>query len=395
MPYFGLGMLLHIAGSAAFDVRSILPALLSGLICALFTNYAPIQQWLAERIPSGTVVFSGLQFLISLCLVMRTRIAVMRFRNAHEAYGRFHFALLRLAILLSSNIDRSPNIEKNAKALDQYRGTIMRWIRAVQVLALEEFRGHTSPEYRLGILTFTEEIQLFSENRPAARVLRWMIRGYHKYLPLTAIPFGGDARTRNLLDEVFLTYHLTMLQTNQVYFFPFAQLAWMCVFTYGLYIPLAFAVMMPQSNALGPIVCFFSVWVTFAFNLTGHILEWPFGGQENDLPLAYFTMRFMEEMSEIEFNPHPTALSHTLEKLLGEYDFGGADYVVPVDRPIQDTNLRNTKTWVQQTLHELDLGAETRRRIRQNSNTIATTTNTKKQPFISEIRARGQVKVLY
>jgi hypothetical protein len=42
---------------------------------------------------------------------------------------------------------------------------------------MEELQGYETPKNRMGTLEFTEEIKLFRDNRRAARVFRWLIRG--------------------------------------------------------------------------------------------------------------------------------------------------------------------------------------------------------------------------
>ncbi|KAH9262453.1 hypothetical protein BASA82_000480 [Batrachochytrium salamandrivorans] len=330
--YAGLKVFLHATGSSLFSLRSILPALASGLLAALVANYGPVQGWLGENVHKVGLTTLGVQFLISLMLVNRIQLANIQYRAAHKLSADFHYALLRLGTLMTGCLDTCANQAVCPLELQQFRTKYLRWIRAMHILALEEFQGFESPEHRTGVLLFTEEIMLFRERRKAARVLRWLTRAYHKHRALIAPGTAIDGKMMGLLDDILLLYGATMMASNHIYPYPLAQLSFMCVVEFGIWLPLLLGVMMPQSYFLAPLLTFMAVWIAFSLNFAAQLLDWPFDGKANDLPLVHFGIRFMREMAKIEFGGDAPLLSHAVGKMLGDADFAEADYVVPIQR---------------------------------------------------------------
>ncbi|KAH9258428.1 hypothetical protein BASA81_003477 [Batrachochytrium salamandrivorans] len=299
--FHGWSVLFHVTGSALFNVRSFVPALISALITALVANYEPIQTWLGPRMLNGNVIFSGIQFLVSLIVVNRLRDSSFRFSATHAAYGKFSFSLQRLAMFVTCTVDASANADKFPEELAWLRMRFLRWTRAIHVLAMEEFRGFETPKFRMGTLLFTEEIILFREHRRAARVFRWLSKGYNKHKNLLASSPSTEMKMLALIDEVGVHYGAVSMLADEVYPFPLAQAALVCVVAYGFWSPLAFGVILPNSYVLAPLVCFTSVWISYGCNLAAQLLEWPFDGKANDLPLKYYSIRFVKEIAEIEF----------------------------------------------------------------------------------------------
>ncbi|KAH9249551.1 hypothetical protein BASA81_012724 [Batrachochytrium salamandrivorans] len=391
--FHGWGLLLHASGSALFNPRSVIPALLSAGLAALFANYEPIQTWLGPRMVNGAVVFSGIQFLVSLIVVNRVREASTRFHATHESYGRLNFTLQRLAVFFTSCIDSSDNLEKYPEEMYLFRLRFLRWIRAIHVLALEEFQGFETPKYRMGTLLFTEEIVLFRESRRAARVIRWLSRGYAKNRLYMAPSIAADMRMQGLIDEVNAAYGATLVVSNEIYPFPLAQAALFCVVAYAFWSPLAFGIMLPNSYFLAPLICFTSVWISFGANLSGQLLEWPFDGKANDLPLKYYSVRFVKEIAEVEFGIDAPLVNVPFAKLFAGADFTNCDYVVPKER----NNLsgrRNTREWLQRATRDLDEVAQNRKRLRHRLKSVGPKHEYDTGISMSEIRASGKFKTM-
>ena len=314
---------------------------------------------------SGSVIFSGIQFLVSLIVVNRIREASRRFYYTHETYGRFSFALLRLACFFTSEVDNSPNWATKFEDLKIFRIRFLRWIRAVHVLAMEECAGFETPKYRMGTLSYQEEVILFHDARKAMRVIRWLFRGYSRNKFLFSPGNPTDVKMQNMIDEVLLTYGNLMVVAHQIYPFPLAQGALISVIAYGFWSPLAFAIMLPHSYFLAPFICFTSVWLTYGVNLAAQYLEWPFDGDVNDLPFAYFSMRFIREMGEIEFGIDSPLVPINVDNLI-PHQFQSEmkdEIVIPQQRPPLGGR-GNTREWLDRAREDLQQVRMSRKKLR-------------------------------
>lgn len=394
--YHGWLMLFHATGSALFHPHTMIPALLSGGLAALIANFDPIQTWVDERMTDGSVVLSGIQFLVSLIVVNRVREASIRFLAVQEAYGRFNYALQRLALFFTCAMNDSENMTKKPEEMNRLRVRILRWIRAVHILAHEEFQGVEIPKHRMGTLVFTEEILLHNESRKASRVIRWLSRAYADHRSLIAPGIATDIKMQMLIDEVSNMYGQLLVLGNGIYPMPVAQTSYLSVVVYAVWSPLAFGVLLPHSWFLAPLICFTSVWIAFASNLAAQLLEWPFDGKENDLPLKYLEVRFVKEMLEIEFAADAPLVNVRFEKLLGDYDFSQCDYVVPRDRHNLLNETSNTQECLQRAARDMEEGLQSRRKLKHR---LRSAGGQQRQSYdtgvsLSEIRASGRYSVL-
>ncbi|KAH9249558.1 hypothetical protein BASA81_012731 [Batrachochytrium salamandrivorans] len=394
--FHGWGALLHVSGSALYNYQSIVPALFSAGLAALIANCEPVYAWLNERVVSGTVVFSGIQFLVSLIVVNRVWEASIRFAATQESYGRLNSCLQRLALFFTCAMEDSENMKKKPEEMNFLRMRFLRWIRAIHVLALEEFQGFETPKYRMGTLSFTEEIVLFRESRRTFMVIRWLVRGYTMHRLLIAPSISTDIKMQGLLDELGACYANTVVISNGIYPFPLAQTCLMTVLVYALWSPLAFGIMLPNSYFLAPLICFTSVWLSVGANLAAQMLEWPFDGKANDLPLKYYSVRFVKEMGELEFGIDVPMVNLPLKRVLqSEEPSDGVvhDYVIPTER----NNLcgsHNTQDWLHRACKDMESGLKSRRKLRHTLKQV------KPRPYadtgisLSEIRASGIYRTL-
>jgi len=389
----GSGILFHACGSALYDFRAVIPALFSACLTAIIANVPEVLEWFQPRVVNGNVVFSSIQFLVSLMVVNRVREAGSRFNATQQVYLQFCSTLVGLAALVTSAIDTSKK-ELTPEGI-QFRTRFLRWIRAFHVLAVEEFQGYESPKYRMGTLLFTEEILLFDEIRKPTRVFTWISEGLMKERSMFGIDGAVDSTIWRLVDQSYAHYTNTRRMASQIYPFPLAQSALMCCILFSMLSPFAFGTMLPNSVFLAPCVNFASVWLTFSFNLAAEMLEWPFDGGSNNLPMKFYTIRFIHDISTIEFSSVAPIITKNVETLMPEFD-ENVDFVVPEMRPSQTK--KDIRDWLERaqfdTLKSSGKRQELRHRLKPM--TKATRMAAEQEDIlaegITELRAKGVFK---
>jgi hypothetical protein len=103
----GWDIIFHVTGSALFNYKAYVPALLSALAAGIISNVPGALAYYAPRVLNGSVVFNSIQFLVSLIVVNRVREAGTRFNATQEAYVKFSANLMNIAMLVAAAIDNS------------------------------------------------------------------------------------------------------------------------------------------------------------------------------------------------------------------------------------------------------------------------------------------------
>ena len=389
----GWGILFHYIGSSLLNYKSYVPAALSAILAGFIANDATLQDWFYPRIENGNAVFNSIQFLVSLIVVNRVREASQRFNSTVESYIQFYNTLVSLALMVTACIDNT--MEEHTPQSIKFRMRFLRWIRALHVLAVEEFQGYESPKYRMGTLLVTEEILLFKEKRKPTRLMHWLYDGWMKERSRFAPESPVDTNIWRLLGESYATYSNTRRMSSQMYAFPLAQSSLVCCIAYGMLSPFAFGTILPDSLFLAPCVAFVSVWLTFAFNLAAEMLEWPFDGRQNNMHMNYYSIRFIKDIGSIEFGTIAPMNSCEIHELIPE--MGEVDYDLPQSRPYPTK--KDVREWLERAQKDDKEFSGQRRAIRHKLQPLHQTTRTKIDDILGdgvpELRAKGVFAVLW
>jgi len=306
----GYDVFLHHIGSALYSPHSVPMALISGGLGALFANVSRVTDWLQVHILQGSAYFGAVSFIVGFVVVYRAQIAFQRYAEAQSQYFSMASKLHDIvsfynAFLLGDD-----------KVTACLRNTILRWCRAYHELAIEEFQGI---EFTMNDRTNLrkEEVELLARDRKRPiQISAWLLRLTMENRDRFK---AGDAilsRVLQIITNTNLFYNQTRRIAETPFVFPIVQITSMMIHMWAFLTPLMIGSFFPMSNAIAAAVSGGSTWILFAVNESAAQLEQPFEPSSNNLPVAYYTIAFDDDVSAVKYMDFPDVFRQCRE---GDY----------------------------------------------------------------------------
>ncbi|GBG25175.1 Hypothetical Protein FCC1311_013922 [Hondaea fermentalgiana] len=314
----GLLTLLHGTGSPLTKVSTVVPALLSMTIAVCAAEVKPFNAWLQTHIASSRVYFGAFAFLVGFVVVYRSQMAVKRFQIAQQNYGLMASRLTQLAIAIkcfskTTGEDGAPCNTRLGR-----RQTVFRWIRLYHKVSIGRFLGKTLPDIISrgddNLCTADEFDVILPTRYRSDIVMSWIEQVVLMYPDLFVAPPPLLSRIFSLADETNKYFHICANIAESPFPFPYLVITVLAVHFWLLATPVIIGGFLPGAGSLAAVLAFVSTWVLCSVNVAASMLENPFDGRCNDLPLRYLEHVFATDLDAIEFADLPRSLTRDLSR---------------------------------------------------------------------------------
>lgn len=310
----GVTVLFYGAGSPLVRPSTLVPALISAAIAICASHIESFNSWLQTHIASSRVYFGAFSFLVSFVVVYRSQLAVKRFQIAQRNYGLMASRLTQLAIAIKCFCRLTNDDGEFCKTRIGRRQTMFRWIRLYHKVSIGRFLGKPLEDFITcgddNLCTDDEyDILLYTRYR-SDMVMSWIEQVVTIYPDMFPAPPPMVARIFALADETNKYFHICANIAESPFPYPYLVITVLVVHFWLFATPLIIGGFLPNAAEMSGIFAFMSTWVLCSINVAASMLENPFDGHHNHLPLRYLEHVFATDMDALEYSNEPKSIRH-------------------------------------------------------------------------------------